>query len=216
LRIEVWDTGVGIPAEKLDEIFEEFRQLPNARAKQDRGIGLGLAIVRRIAKTLDVPVGVRSSPGSGSMFHVTAPYGDAPAALPRAVPRSASEQRLSQALVLVIDNEPSILAGMTALLGGWNCRVCVAASGDAALALLPTLPSIPDLVIADFHLDDGVVGITEIGRIAQACGRALPCIIITANRSSEVKIIAKEHGCRLLNKPIKPAQLRSLMTQMLS
>jgi len=81
-----------------------------------------------------------SSPGSGSMFHVTAPYGDAPAALPRAVPRSASEQRLSQALVLVIDNEPSILAGMTAMLGGWNCRVCVAASGDAALALLPTLP----------------------------------------------------------------------------
>jgi two-component system, sensor histidine kinase len=215
LRIEVWDTGVGIPAEKLDEIFEEFRQLPNARAKQDRGIGLGLAIVKRIAKTLGVPVGVRSSPG-GSIFYVTVPYGEAPAALPRAVPQSASEQRLSQALVLVIDNEPSILAGMTALLSRWNCRVCVAASGEAALGLLPTLPSIPDLVIADFHLDDGADGVTEIGRISQACGRTLPCILITANRLSEVKVIAKEHGYRLLNKPIKPAQLRSLMTQMLS
>ncbi|MDB5408506.1 MAG: hybrid sensor histidine kinase/response regulator [Rhodospirillales bacterium] len=215
LRIEVWDTGIGIPAEKLDEIFEEFRQLPNARAKQDRGVGLGLAIVKRIAKTLEVPVGVRSTPDHGSVFHVTIPYGDAPVAMPRAAPRSASEQRLSRALVLVIDNEPSILAGMTALLGGWNCRVCVATSGDAALALLPSLPSMPDLVIADFHLDDGAVGVTEIGRISEACGKALPCIIVTANRSSEVKVIAKEHGCRLLNKPIKPAQLRSLMTQML-
>jgi PAS domain S-box-containing protein len=216
LRIEVWDTGVGIPTEKLDEIFEEFRQLPNVRARQDRGIGLGLAIVKRIAKTLDVPVGVRSSPGAGSMFYVTVPYGDGPATLPRTLPRAASEQRLSRALVLVIDNEPSILAGMTALLSGWNCRVCVATSGDAALDLLPSLPSTPDLVIADFHLDDGAVGVTEIGRISQACGRSLPCIIMTANRSSEVKVIARKYGCRVLNKPIKPAQLRSLMTQMLS
>jgi two-component system, sensor histidine kinase len=105
---------------------------------------------------------------------------------------------------------------MTALLGGWNCRVCVATSGDAALTLLPSLPSVPDLVIADFHLDDGAIGVTEIGRISEACGRKLPCIIITANRSSEVKIVAKQHGCRLLNKPVKPAQLRSLMTQMLN
>lgn len=71
-------------------------------------------------------------------------------------------------------------------------------------------------MIADFHLDDGADGVTEIGRISQACGRTLPCILITANRLSEVKVIAKEHGYRLLNKPIKPAQLRSLMTQMLS
>ena len=74
----------------------------------------------------------------------------------------------------------------------------------------------PDLVIADYHLDDGALGVSELDRISRACGRDLPCIILTANRSKEVQKIARQHGCRVLNKPVKPAQLRSLMIQMLS
>jgi PAS domain S-box-containing protein len=216
LRIEVWDTGLGIPDEKLDEIFEEFRQLHNAPARQDRGIGLGLAIVKRIAKTLNISVGVRSVPGRGSVFFVTLPFGDAPVALPRIAERSVVEQGLSQSIVLVIDNEHSILSGMNALLTGWNCRVYVAASGDEALRVLPSLPAAPDLVIADYHLDDGALGVSELERVSRACGRALPGIIITANRAKEVQAVARRHGYRLLNKPVKPAQLRSLMIQMLS
>ncbi len=216
LRIEVWDTGSGIPAEKLDEIFEEFRQLHDASARQDRGIGLGLAIAKRIAKTLDISVGVRSTPGRGSVFFVTVPYGYAAApTLPRISARSTLEQRLSETLVLVIDNEPSILAGMAALLGAWNCRTCVATSGEQALRLLSSLPNPPDLVIADYHLDDGVLGVSELGRISHACGKDLPCIILTANRSKQVQEIARQYGCRVLNKPVKPAQLRSLMVQLL-
>lgn len=215
LRIEVWDSGLGIPAEKLDEIFEEFRQLHNAHSRKDRGIGLGLAIVRRIAKMLGTPVGVRSVPGRGSVFSVTVPYGQTLAALPRSAARMAPEQRLSHSVVLVIDNERSILTGMNALLSGWNCRVYSATSGDEALQVLPGLPTPPDIVIADYHLDDGVSGVSELQRISRACGRILPGIIITANRTEEAQEIARRHGYRLLNKPVKPAQLRSLMIQMI-
>jgi two-component system, sensor histidine kinase len=215
LRIEVWDTGPGIPAEKLDEIFEEFRQLHNARPRRDRGIGLGLAIVRRIAKMLGTTVGVRSVPGRGSVFSVTVPFGQTPAALTRQTARPVPELGLSRSVVLVIDNEQSILTGMNALLSGWNCRVYSATSGDEALQVLPELPAPPDIVIADYHLDDGVSGITELQRISRACGRVLPGIIITANRTEEAQEIARRHGYRLLNKPVKPAQLRSLMIQLI-
>jgi PAS domain S-box-containing protein len=216
LRIEVWDTGPGIPSEKLDEIFEEFRQLQSPSSGPDRGIGLGLAIVRRIAKTLNMSVGVRSTLGRGSVFYATVPYGEKTALLPRVPVRSPLEQRLSDAAVVVIDNEQTILAGMEALLTGWGCRVCLAGSGDEALKLLPSLPSPPNLVIADYHLDGGALGVAEVGRLSRACGRALPGIIITANRTKEVQSIAQQHGYRLLNKPVKPAQLRSLMMQLLS
>jgi CheY-like chemotaxis protein len=215
LRIEVWDTGPGIPAEKLDEIFEEFRQLHNARSGRDRGIGLGLAIVKRIAKMLGTSIGVRSVPGRGSVFSVTVPFGQAPVALARGAARQAPDLGLSQSVVLVIDNEQSILTGMNALLSGWNCRVYSATSGDEALQVLPGLPAPPDIVIADYHLDDGVSGVTELQRISRACGRVLPGIIITANRTQEAQDIAKRHGYRLLNKPVKPAQLRSLMIQLI-
>src|SRR5260221_13778787 len=105
LRIEVWDTGRGIPAGKLEEIFEEVPQLHDATVRQGAGIGLGLAIAKRIAKTLDIPVGVRSTSGRGSVFFVTVPYGYAAAVtLPRISARSTLEQRLYQTLGLVIDN----------------------------------------------------------------------------------------------------------------
>lgn len=215
LRIEVWDTGPGIPAEKFDEIFEEFRQLHNARPRRDRGIGLGLAIVRRIAKMLGTSVSVRSEPGRGSVFSVTVPFGQTPAALARQTARPVPELGLSRSVVLVIDNEQSILTGMNALLSGWNCRVYSATSGDEALQVLPDLPAPPDIVIADYHLDDGASGVTELQRISRACGRVLPGIIITANRTEEAQEIARRHGYRLLNKPVKPAQLRSLMIQLI-
>jgi PAS domain S-box-containing protein len=214
-RIEVWDTGPGIPAEKLDEIFEEFRQLGNAAARHERGIGLGLAIVKRIAKTLNIPVGVRSTSGRGSVFFVTVPYGDAPVALPGPPATMTADQQLAGAVALVIDNDRSILSGMAALLGGWGCEVHSVISGDEAMKLLPSLPSLPAIVIADYHLDDGALGITEIDRISAICGGKVPAILITADRSADVQAIAKQHGYRLLKKPIKPAQLRSLLVDLL-
>src|SRR5262249_39730611 len=148
---------------------------------------------RRIARTLAVPVGVRSTPGRGSVFFVTVPYGYATAAMPRIPMLGSHEQRLSGRLVLVIDNEPSILAGMSALLESWHCRTRVAMSGDEALRLLSAMPRKPDLVIVDYHLDSGGLGVSEFDRIQRACGTKLPGIILTANRSDSVKEAAQEH-----------------------
>jgi two-component system, sensor histidine kinase len=94
--------------------------------------------------------------------------------------------------------------------------VHLAISGDEALRVLPLLPAPPDLVIADYHLEDGALGVSELARLSQAAGRNLPGIIITANRTKEVQSVVKQHGYGLLNKPVKPAQLRSLMIQMLN
>ena len=215
LRIEIWDTGAGIPADKFDEIFEEFRQLDTAGG-HDRGIGLGLAIVKRAAKTLDLPIAVRSLVGKGSVFSVTVPIGHK---RPAAVHRSATRRPFGQfadPVLLVIDDQRSILDGMRAMLGGWGCTALVAASGEEALDLMAGLSRPPDLVIADYHLGAGTTGVTEICRIRQMLEKPVPGIIITANNTPEVQAVVQQHGLRLLRKPLNPAQLRALLTQLLA
>ena len=215
LRIEIWDTGAGIPADKFDEIFEEFRQLDTAGG-HDRGIGLGLAIVKRAAKTLDLPIAVRSLVGKGSVFSVTVPIGHK---RPAAVHRSATRRPFGQfadPVLLVIDDQRSILDGMRAMLGGWGCSALVAASGEEALDLMAGLSRPPDLVIADYHLGAGTTGVTEICRIRRMLEKPVPGIIITANNTPEVQALVQQHGLRLLRKPLNPAQLRALLTQLLA
>ena len=214
LKIEIWDTGAGIPPDKFDEIFEEFRQLDTAGG-HDRGIGLGLAIVKRAAKTLDLPIEVRSLVGKGSVFSVTVPIGHKQ---PATVRRSAAPRTLGQfadPMLLVIDDQRSILDGMQAMLTGWGCTAVVAASGEEAIGRLAELSRPPDLVIADYHLDAGTTGVTEICRIRQVLGQPVPGIIITANNTPEVQALVHQHGLRLLRKPLNPAQLRALLTQLL-
>lgn len=214
LRIEVWDDGPGIPADKIAEIFQEFRRLDHSGAQgRDRGMGLGLAIVDRMARVLDHPVTVRSEPGHGSVFAVTVPRGVAPrpAPVPGDDPATPRADRLAGALILVLDNDPAVLQGMEALLRGWACEVVSAASGDEALARLSALPRPPDLLIADYHLDDGARGVAEVARLRAACGQALPAVIVTADRTPELAIAAKAADCLLLNKPVKPAQLRAVV-----
>ncbi|TWA67274.1 PAS domain S-box-containing protein [Azospirillum brasilense] len=216
LRIEVWDTGPGVPADKLDEIFQEFRRLDTPCANERvRGMGLGLAIVERVARMLDHPITVRSQPGRGSVFAVTVPFGRYARpvrALEAPVPTASN--RLAGTRVLVIDNEPAVLAGMRALLEGWGCSVATAASGDEALAGLGAVA--PDVLFADYHLDDGVIGFTEIARVRERCGADLPSVLITANRTAEVVEEAQARGCHVLNKPVRPAQLRAVMTGLLA
>lgn len=217
VRIEVWDTGPGIPPDKLGEIFQEFRRLdtpgPNGR---DRGMGLGLAIVDRVARMLDHPITVRSRVGAGSVFAVTVPRGTERriARTTPAVARAPGD-RLAGARVLVLDNEPAVVAGMEALLRGWGCAVVSATSGDEALARLSGPEAVPDVLIADYHLDDGALGTTEIARLRRACGVPVPAVLVTANRTAELADEARDSGCQVLNKPVKPAQLRAMLSGLL-
>jgi len=211
LRIEVWDTGPGIPNDKLDEIFEEFRQLQPDNERGGRGIGLGLAIVKRAAKMLDHPVQTRSVVGKGSMFSVMVPLGTQRSSAAQPLPLGRAGRELAGATLLVIDDQQSILAGMQALLSGWGCAVHVATSGPGAIDMLPGLPDGPDVIIADYHLDDGATGVAAINDLRRAVNCQVPGIVITADHSQAIQALVKQQGLWLLKKPLNPAQLRSLL-----
>jgi signal transduction histidine kinase len=212
LRIEVYDTGIGIPHAKRRAVFKEFHRLDHG-ARVARGVGLGLSIVERIARVLDCEVVLKSKFGRGSRFSVAVPLAAAAVDKPvlPALPRSAAGS-LAGTTVLCIDNEPSILDGMRVLLGGWGCRVLTATDLTAALAAIAGSGHEPDGLLVDYHLDgsNGVGAITELRR---RHGGDLPAILVTADRSVLVREEARTAAVQLLNKPVKPAALRALLTQ---
>jgi signal transduction histidine kinase/CheY-like chemotaxis protein len=215
VRIEVGDTGPGIPEVFHEEIFEEFRQLDRDRG-QGKSAGLGLAIVKRIARMLDHPVGVRSSLGKGSTFWIEVPAGRLPQALPHRETPACAADSLAAAVVAVIDDQESILAGMRELLRGWGCTPVVAIDGRSVVLTLARGARRPDIVIADYHLDGGASGLEAIEEIRDVYGRHVPGLIITADRSPKVVDLVRRHGFHLLRKPVKPAKLRALVSHVLA
>ncbi len=212
LRIDVYDTGLGIPASKMRTIFEEFRRLDEG-AKVARGLGLGLSIVERIARVLSHPIDLRSEVGRGSRFSVSVPLSTEPTAreAARDLP-GADRSRLPGITVLCIDNEPQILDGMEALLGGWGCRVLKASNLEIAAAAVAHDQAPLSGLLVDYHLD-GANGIDAIVELRRRFGADLPAILITADRSPKVRGAARAADVTVLNKPLKPAALRALMTQ---
>ncbi|WP_144172556.1 NahK/ErcS family hybrid sensor histidine kinase/response regulator [Pseudomonas sp. Kh13] len=214
LRLEVWDTGRGIAADRLQAIFLEFNQLDVGRAADRKGVGLGLAIVERIAKILGYRVEVRSWPGRGSMFSIDVPIGEAiPLPSHQAVPQPGAGNPLPGRRLLVLDNEVSILQSMGALLGQWGCEVVTAT--DQAGALLALRGQAPELILADFHLDHGVVGCEVVRHLREHFGVVIPAVIITADRSDQCRRALNKLGAPLLNKPVKPGKLRAVLSQLL-
>jgi signal transduction histidine kinase len=217
-RIEVWDTGIGIEAQHLDAIFEEFRQVHNNRSIGGRGIGLGLSIVQRVGKLLNLRISVRSTPGAGSVFAIEVSSGQAQNL--REVKAGGqtypSHAPLTGKLVAVIDNDPEVLEAMAGLLISWGARVVVAASADAALAELIGMDREPDIIIADYHLDDGVKGASAITEIKAEFEGPIPALIVTSDRSTELREQLEKGGLPLLYKPIQPARLRAALLQSLS
>jgi CheY-like chemotaxis protein/anti-sigma regulatory factor (Ser/Thr protein kinase) len=219
LRVEVHDTGIGIPQAKHRAVFKEFHRLDQG-ARVARGVGLGLSIVERIARVLDCEVALNSNVGRGSCFSVTVPRAAAvSSALPPGAVLRPLPGRLDGMIVLCVDNERAILDGMDTLLTGWGCRVIKAADLAEAMAALAGLAASrlePDGLLVDYHLDDGD-GIAAIRALREQLGRAnagdVPAIVITADRSAPIRDEARAVGAHVLNKPLKPASLRALMTQ---
>ncbi|HWM49535.1 MAG TPA: PAS domain-containing hybrid sensor histidine kinase/response regulator [Xanthobacteraceae bacterium] len=210
LRIEVHDTGIGIPKSKQRAIFQEFHRLEQG-AKVARGLGLGMSIVERIARVLGSRVDVASTLGKGSHFSVEVPLAPAIAATAPRRPAPMPEFRpLAEMCVLCIDNEIKILDGMNVLLGGWGCHVLKAASLEAAIAEVEK-GQMPVGVLVDYHLDRGN-GIEAIRALRARFGD-LPAILITADRSPEVRREAETFDMQVLHKPVKPASLRALLSQ---
>ncbi|MFV3074420.1 PAS-domain containing protein [Niveispirillum fermenti] len=212
VRVEVWDTGPGIPEEKQREIFQEFRQLGNGPGDRDKGLGLGLSIVERFAAILEHRVGLRSTVGRGSCFSVEVPLATR-AALPQRQTAGASVAGLEGTLVLCVENEPAIAQATIALLSGWSCEVVWGQTGAAALSALGD--RVPDIVLTDFHLDHGLSGLESLTLIRTRFP-SLPAAVITADRSDGVKDSVAAANCRIIYKPVRPGALRALLSHMLA
>ncbi|WP_334178649.1 PAS-domain containing protein [Pseudoxanthomonas sp.] len=214
VRIEVHDQGPGIPDSLQAEIFEEFRRL-NDGVANDRGAGLGLAIVERIGRLLGHRIGLRSQLGRGSVFWVELPRGTAGIAAIDAPPAQADVDDgspLRGRHVWCVDDDPRVCDATRALLERWECHVGLAAGpADAMAAGVPG--QAPDLLLLDVRLGD-TDGPSLYVRLCERWGSAPPVILVTAERDEALRALALEHGWGFLAKPVKPAALRALMTQL--
>jgi Na+/proline symporter/signal transduction histidine kinase len=212
LRIDVYDTGLGIPSSKKQAIFAEFHRLEQG-AKVARGLGLGLSIVERIARVLDHSIKVTSVVGQGSRFSIEVPVTTAmPVQEPQRALQRPDRGQLAGMAVLCIDNETAILDGMQTLLGGWGCQVTTTPDIDTAFAVLDASKVVPDMLLIDYHLNQAN-GLAAIDMLRRRLGAAVPAILITADRSPRVRDEARADRVQILNKPVRPAALRALLAQ---
>ncbi|MBL8584652.1 MAG: PAS-domain containing protein [Rhizobiaceae bacterium] len=211
-EIQVIDTGIGIPPGKLNMVFREFTRLEEG-AREAQGLGLGLSIVDRLARVLRLEIRVSSRPGEGSAFSVILPVTDAlPLPLTPSLPPAPATGSLRGITVVCVDNEPRILEGMRLLLEGWGCTV-YSFTGSAAIGDGSALPAYADFILADYHLD-GENGLDVVARLRATYGDDMPTVLITADRSAEMRSAADRLGVAVINKPLKPAALRSMMTRL--
>jgi signal transduction histidine kinase/CheY-like chemotaxis protein len=212
VRLEVWDTGPGIAPDQREAVFEEFYQLANPDRDRAKGLGLGLAIVRRLTTMLRHPLELESSPGRGSVFRIEAPK--AVWAARAEPPDTPGAMGLKSGLILAIDDEGQIRTAMAELLRSWGHRVVVAANGESALAMLENQPA-PDLIICDYRLREGANGVDVIRALRQEFGRGAPALLVTGETAAENLRDALASGIPLLHKPLSHARLRAAVTSLI-
>ena len=216
--IQVSDTGPGIPKAQQEAIFREF-QRGEASANDQAGFGLGLSIVRRFATALGHDVRILSEVGRGSTFVLELPLAD-PADVADESPESQLVDRryggLEGAKILLIENDPSGAEAMAALLERWGCDVATTRSTADALQRLSELGGAPDAIVADLHLDHGESGLTTVEEIRRSVQMNVPAMIITADYSEKAAKEASLHGLEVMKKPVKPAEMRALLSFLLA
>jgi signal transduction histidine kinase/ActR/RegA family two-component response regulator len=214
LRIEVWDSGIGIAADQHDKIFGEFYRLGEPDRDRRAGLGLGLAIVDRLCRMLGHPIEVKSTLGKGSVFAVTVPLAPAnkraieASIVPRAQPSLSHDK-----LVLVIDDDPLVLEGMGGIFRKWGCRVVTADSDSKALEAATGQGDVPDLIISDYHLANGRTGIEIIEWLRGELSAPIPAFLISGDTDPATLHEAKDKGFHLLHKPVNPMALRAMFNQ---
>lgn len=211
LSIQVWDTGPGIAAEHQQEIFQEFFQLGNPERDRSKGLGLGLAIVDRIARLLDHPVSLRTKLGQGSMFALEVPCGARGAGGTEPAQLELVADDFAGACVAVIDDDAASVEAMAELLEGWKCVVIGADSEGDLLRRVEARGSAPDLLISDYRLRGGRTGLLAVEHIRRVLRRQIPAILVTGDTAPDRLIEAHASGLELLHKPVPAGKLRQLM-----
>jgi CheY-like chemotaxis protein/anti-sigma regulatory factor (Ser/Thr protein kinase) len=205
LAIEVWDTGPGIAPAQRELVFQEFFQVSNSGRDRAKGLGLGLAIVRRLTGLLGHPLTLESEPGKGSVFRIQVPR----VPLIEAAPAKADTRAGEGGLILVVDDEAAIQEAMRALLESWGWRVIAAGGLQEMLARIQGLDCTPDLIISDFRLGGGEDGIAVIHRLRAELDVQVPAMLITGDTAPDRLIEARASGFLLLHKPVPNARLRA-------
>ena len=216
MRIEVWDSGIGLAEDQHRSIFGEFYQVDAPSPGGRAGLGLGLSIVDGLCRLLGHPIDLASRPGKGSRFAVSVPWASAreqPAESTVTLDAIANPAR--DKLIVVIDDDALVLDGMRGLLQGWGCRVVTADSSDAALAGLAYHQEQPNLVISDYFLANGTTGVDVIERLRAAFADPIPAFLISGDTTRERLRDADARGLPLLHKPVSPMALRSMVNQLL-
>lgn len=211
VRIEVWDTGPGIPEGAREMIFREFQRLDDAQRSAD-GMGLGLTIVERACALLGHPLELVSVPGRGTGFCIEVPRVDAMSPLPqaRAPILEAGQARPTGLIALVIENDEAVRLAMSTLLEAWGVDVLDVPDGDEALALLEDIGIAPDVILADLHLEGRTNGIHAVAAIRKRHG-LIPALLVTADHSAALAAYCDVSGIPILKKPVEPARLRALL-----
>jgi len=216
LWIEVWDTGSGIPKEKLVEVFQEFKRLQQDQPGQEKGLGLGLAIVDKISRVLGHKIRVSSVEGKGSVFAVEVPKAQHVAPNVATGPQIPMiNERLVDADVWLIDNDTSICEAMETLLTGWGCNIVTALSLEDLRSQVDFNKDPVDILIADYHLDNGENGLDAAKVVTSEVPNNLPVLMITANYSKELNQEIRDLDYMLVNKPVKPLKLKTTLIHML-
>jgi signal transduction histidine kinase/CheY-like chemotaxis protein len=215
LRLELWDSGPGIPEDQLRNIFAEFYQGSGPQRSDGGGLGLGLAIVERLGGLLDHRIEVSSTLGQGSCFSVLVPLAAATQFVQPVVPIQVIEDPCKGKLVVVIDDDPMVREGMRGLLVSWGCRVVTADGDGAALAILAQRGEAPDLVISDYRLAAGKTGFAAVARLRSVFAAEIPAFLISGDTAPERLREAADSGFRLLHKPVPPNALRAMLSQFL-
>ena len=221
LSIEVWDSGVGIPKEDLQSVFQEYHQLDNPARERSRGLGLGLSIVQRLAGLLEHPLRVRSEPGRGSVFAIEvklAPPGSPsqPEALPQGADPQPAEDLHRSGVILIVEDDPEVRDAMEMLLRDEGHHPVTAPDGVAALEWLAQETVRPDLVLADYNLPRGMDGLQMVAKVREKLHRELPAIILTGDISTETLRVVAQQNCEHLIKPVKFEDLAQVIQRLLT
>jgi signal transduction histidine kinase/CheY-like chemotaxis protein len=216
LRIDVCDTGPGIPKDRQRDVFGEFYQLDGPRQDRHRGMGLGLAIVDRLCRLLGHRVELTSTPGKGARFAIFVPQAAAQAEKVAPLGHSHSSLDLPVGkLALIIDDDAMNLESLRGLLANWGCRVATAATSEEALARCAADTQAPDIIISDYHLSSGTTGYEVIARLRNRFGPSVPAFLMSGDTAPERLREASASGFQLLHKPVPPMKLRLMLNQLL-
>jgi len=211
-RISVIDTGLGIPEHEKDNVFFEYHQLNNPERDRNKGLGLGLAIVRRLCTLMQLELRMHSQVGLGTRFDLFVPIGDA-----KKVNDSQADAglpSLEDKTIMVIDDEESVLAGMKSMLSQWGCNVVLAESARDALLAIALEQVQPDFIISDYRLRNNSTGVDAIEAVREALESEVPGIIVTGDTSPERLKEVNDSGLSLLHKPVNPDEMRAAIASL--